>query len=222
MALHAAEEETLHALKKWWDENGKQLLAIVILVFAGYTGWLLFQNSQLAAADTASDLYEEILLITSTEAGVDVSAEDGDAVLALAEQLRTEHGGSIYALYASLFSAQQSVRVDDLEAAEQALQWIIDNQPSGAFTEEDQGLVLTATLRLGRVILAKGEAERALILVNNVDPMSFEAGFAELRGDIYAAMDRMVDAREAYVASQQAGSNSDALRMKLNNLSDEG
>ena len=45
MALHAAEEESIEALKKWWNENGKALAAAVILVFGGYTGWLLWQNS---------------------------------------------------------------------------------------------------------------------------------------------------------------------------------
>ena len=57
MALNAAEEETVEALKKWWDENGKQLVLMIVVVVAGYTGWLLWQNSRLASADAASDLY---------------------------------------------------------------------------------------------------------------------------------------------------------------------
>ncbi|HBJ89027.1 MAG TPA: hypothetical protein DDZ21_03585, partial [Gammaproteobacteria bacterium] len=85
----------------------------------------------------------------------------------------------------------------------------------------DEGLILTASLRLGRVILAQGDAERALALVNNLDPQSFEGGFGELRGDIYVALGRIVDARDAYVAAQQSGSSSDGLRMKLDNLPDE-
>jgi predicted negative regulator of RcsB-dependent stress response len=43
-----------------------------------------------------------------------------------------------------------------------------------------------------------------------------------LRGDIYLALGRVVDARDAYTAAQQAGSSSDGLRMKLDNLPDEG
>jgi predicted negative regulator of RcsB-dependent stress response len=58
-------------------------------------------------------------------------------------------------------------------------------------------------------------------LVNSIDPKTFEAGFAELRGDIYASMGRIVDARDAYIAAQEAGSNADGLRMKLDDLSDE-
>ena len=81
--------------------------------------------------------------------------------------------------------------------------------------------ILTTNLRLGRVILAKGESERALNLVNGIDPKTFEAGFAELRGDIYVTMGRIVDARDAYIAAQQAGSSNDGLRMKLDDLADE-
>ena len=221
MALNAAEEETVEALKKWWDENGKQLVLMIVVVLAGYAGWLLWQNSRLASADAASDLYEEILSIAAVTEGVTVGAADGARVLELADELRVEHSDSIYALFASLFDAQQAVRVNDLEAAESSLQWILDNQQSGFFKQTDAGLILTTQLRLGRVILARGDAERALILVNSVNPESYEPGFAELRGDIYFALGRIVDAREAYVAAQQAGSNSDALRMKLDNLSGE-
>ena len=220
MALNAAEEETIEALKKWWDENGKQLLLMVVVVFASYAGWLLWQNSRLASAEAASDLYEEILSISATD-GITLSPEQGVRVLELADELRTEFRDSVYALFASLFDAQQSVRVNDLESAESALQWILDNQQSGFFRQTEEGLILTTNLRLGRVILARGDPERALALVNNINPQAFEPGFAELRGDIYFAMGRIVDAREAYVAAQQAGSNSDGLRMKLDNLVDE-
>lgn len=221
MALHAAEEETIESLKKWWDENGKQLVLILVAVFAGYTAWLLWQNSRIDASEAASDLYEEILTLAVTEPGVAVSDEAASQILQVAEQLKAEHSGSVYALFGSLFAAQQSVMGNDLDAAEASLQWILDNQQDGLFNKTDEGLILTTNLRLGRVILAKGDAERALALVNTMDPKSFEPGFAELRGDIYVAMGRLVDAREAYVAAQQAGSNSDGLRMKLDDINNE-
>ena len=50
MALNAAEEETIEALKKWWDENGRQLVLIVVAVLTGYTSWILWQNNQSATA----------------------------------------------------------------------------------------------------------------------------------------------------------------------------
>lgn len=221
MALQAAEEETIEALKKWWQENGKGLVIAAVAVFAGMTGWLVWENSTASQAETASDLYEEILSLSLVEEGAEIADADSARIITLAEQLRADHPASVYAKFASLFSAQQQVSAEDLAAAEADLQWILDNPGLGVMAAVDEGLILTASLRLGRVILAQGDAERALALVNNLDPQSFEGGFGELRGDIYVALGRIVDARDAYVAAQQSGSSSDGLRMKLDNLPDE-
>ena len=221
MALHAAEEETIEALKKWWQENGKGLVLAAVAVFAGVTGWLVWENSTASQAENASDLYEEILSLSLVEEGAEIGDADSTRIITLAEKLRDDHPVSIYAKFASLFSAQQQVSGGDLAAAEADLQWILDNPGLGITAKVDEGLILTASLRLGRVILAQGDAERALALVNNLDPQSFEGGFGELRGDIYVALGRIVDARDAYVAAQQSGSSSDGLRMKLDNLPDE-
>jgi len=224
VAINAAEEETVESLKKWWEENGKQLIILVVVGLAAYTAWLLWTNSQNASIDSASDMYEEILTLAISDEGqpgTQLAAQDSQRIVELGEILRSEHGSSTYAKLGSLFAAQQSVQNNDLDAAEASLQWILDNEQGGLLSEADEGLVLTANLRLGRIILAKGEAERALALVNNLDPKTFEAGYSELRGDIYIAMGREVDARDAYIAAQQAGSNSDGLRMKLDELSKE-
>lgn len=224
MAINAAEEEIIESLKKWWEENGKQLILIVVVGLAAYTAWLLWSNSKTASIDSASDLYEEILTLALSDegqAGILLSEQESVRIVDLSEQLRSEFGGTVYAKFGSLFSAQQSVRNEDLDSAEAVLQWILDNEQGGIFSDADDGLILTTNLRLGRVILAKGDAERALLLINNLDPKTFEAGYAELRGDIYMAMGREVDARDAYTAAQEAGSNSDGLRMKLDDLSTE-
>lgn len=221
MALDSGEEENIEALKKWWDENGKPLATAVVVILAGYGGWLFWQNGQVAASDAASDVYEEILVLALTEPGTPVSDEESAKILELSQDLMQSHQDTIYARYGALFSAQQQVANNDLDAAEESLRWILENPRSGFFEEEDEGLVLTATLRLGRILLSNGEAESALTIVNNVDPKAFEAGFSELRGDIYVTMDRLLDARDSYVASQQAGSNSEALQMKLDELPEE-
>ncbi len=221
MALDAAEEESIEAIKKWWHENWKQLALLVVIGFPGYFGWQLWQNSQATEAETASDLYEEVLSLAISEPGVPVTEQESLRILDLFELLKADYPSSVYALYGALFAAQQSVNANDLGAAEESLQWMLDNRQDSLFSRTDEGLILTANLRLGRVILAKGESERALNLVNTIDPKTFEAGFAELRGDIYATMGRIVDARDAYIAAQEAGSNTEGLRMKLDDLSDE-
>ena len=218
MTLNAAEEESIEAIKKWWDENGKQLIAAVIVVFGGYGGWSLWQNTELVASQMASDLYEEILEISVVEAGDSTTEQERSDIVRIANELMEFHSESVYAQYGALFASQQHVINNNLDAAEAALDWILENPQSTMFGSEDQGLILTVTLRLARIVLSKGDAERALGIVNNVITGSFEAGYAELRGDIYSALGRYVDARDSYVAAQQAGSVSEVLQLKLSEL----
>ncbi len=216
MAFSAAEEENIEALRRWWDENGKFLLLIVIVAIGGYGGWSFWQQSSVSGSEAASDLYEEILAAAQPE---DATRQpDAAAIIGLTDQLMEDHANSIYARYAALYSAQQLVQSGDLAAAEETLQWVVDNPSTSLLRGADEGLVLTATLRLVRVILARGDPDRALVLVNSVDPRSFEPGFHELRGDIYLSLGRPEDARDSWLAAQDAGSISDGLRMKLENL----
>ena len=78
MALDAAEEENIEALKRWWEDNGKQLSAAVIFVAMAWGGWTLWENSRDATMSSASDLYEEILSLSVV--GPDVEITDADRV----------------------------------------------------------------------------------------------------------------------------------------------
>ena len=221
MAINAAEEETIESLKKWWDENGKQLMLAVVVVVGGYGSWTLWQGSKTASSDAASDLYEEVLGLAINEQTGTISDEGAAQIIALATELRQDHSSTIYARYSALFSAQQQVMAGDLDAAQETLRWITENPLTGLFVEQDEGLMLTANLRLGRVLLANGDNDGALAVVSSLAPKTFEAGYAELQGDVYVAMGRTVEARESYLAAQQAGSSSEGLRMKLDNLSED-
>ena len=135
--------------------------------------------------------------------------------------LKTEHGNTEYARFGALFAAKFAVEANDLDKAEQELQWLLDNSKDGMFQQTEASLWLTAKLRLGRVILSKCEAQRALDLVNTVDPQNYEAAFAELRGDIYVSQGRNLDALDSYQAASQArrsGATNPLLQMKIDNL----
>ena len=221
MALNAAEEESIEALKRWWEENSGQLIAILVVAAVAVGGWYLLQSSRTQTANMASDLYEEVMQLAATAQEAEDKLVNRQAIKDLAATLKADFTDTIYARYAALFAAQQEVNAGDLGAAEAELQWVLDNSQGSLFKSADEALLLTTNLRLGRVILASGDTDRALDLVNRVDPGSLEADFAELRGDIYLAMGREVDARDSYLAAQQAGSSSQFLRMKLDALANE-
>ncbi|MDA9902380.1 tetratricopeptide repeat protein [Gammaproteobacteria bacterium] len=218
MAIDSADEENVEALKKWWQENGKQLLVSVFVVLGGIGGWDLYQNSEQESRNAASDIYEEILALTLKTDNGPLSDSERENIISYGQQLREEYPTSSYASFGTLFAAAAEVENRNLSQAEILLNWILENSTGGLFSSTEDGLLLTTKLRLGRVLLAQGDAARALDFVNTVDPKEFETGFAELRGDIYVALDQLEEAQDAYSIAQQAGSNSDALRMKLQEL----
>ena len=218
MAIDSADEENIEALKKWWQENGKQLLISVFVIIGGLVGWNFYQSSEQESLNAASDLYEEILALTVKDQNEALSDSDREQVISYSQQLREEYPASSYASFGSLFAAAAEVENGNLEQAEISLNWVLENSSGGIFSDTEEGLLLATKLRLGRVLLAQGDAERALDFINTVDPKEFETGFAELRGDIYVALDQLEEAQDAYSIAQQAGSNSDALRMKLQEL----
>ncbi|MDG1950993.1 MAG: tetratricopeptide repeat protein [Gammaproteobacteria bacterium] len=218
MAIDSADEENVEALKKWWQENGKQLLISVFVVLGGIGGWDLYQNSEQESRNAASDIYEEILALTLKTDNEPLSDSERENIISYGQQLREEYPTSSYASFGTLFAAAAEVENRNLSQAEILLNWILENSTGGLFSSTEDGLLLTTKLRLGRVLLAQGDAARALDFVNTVDPKEFETGFAELRGDIYVALDQLEEAQDAYSIAQQAGSNSDALRMKLQEL----
>ena len=77
MADHMQDEADLEALKRWWDENGKGIVAAVVCVL-GTVGWQQYQGFTASQAEVVSDLYATMLAIQLEEDG------DADQFSALA------------------------------------------------------------------------------------------------------------------------------------------
>lgn len=218
MAFSTEEEETLDSLKRWWNESGKSLVLGVVIFAVGYFGWAQWQNMQAAQSAEASDLFEELGTTVVLGPGVALTEEARARGTQLVQQLKTDHPGTSYALFGALFGARLAVEQNDLDTAESELQWLLDNAPSGFFASTDESLIITAQLRLARVILAKGDAARALALLDTVTPGAFEAEHAEIRGDVLVALGQLTEAQASFQAALQAGSTSTTLQMKLDDL----
>lgn len=218
MAFSSEEEEIIGAIKQWWKENGTPILITVIVVFGGYFGWNAWQGSQQSTAAAASDLYEQLGSVIIAQPGTVLSEEQRTRAAQTIGQLKSEYPTSVYALYGAMFGARLAVEANELAVAESELQWLLDNAQGGLFSETDEGLVATATQRLARVILARGDAERALSTLNGAEAGVFEADFAELRGDIYVAMGQLTQAEASYQEALQASSTSETLQMKIDDL----
>jgi predicted negative regulator of RcsB-dependent stress response len=218
VAFSTEEEETLDSLKRWWNESGKSLALGVVIFAVGYLGWSQWQAMQTTNTAEASDLFEELGTTVVLGPGVPVTEDARSRAQTLIQQLKADYADTTYALYGALFGARLAVDQNDLPTAEAELQWLLDNTRSGLFGATNPSLIITAQLRLARVILARGDAERALVLLDSITPGAFEADHAEIRGDVLVALGRTSEAQASFQAALQAGSTSTTLQMKLDDL----
>lgn len=176
------EQEEIEKLKEWWKNYGGALVVGVLLglgLLFGNKYWTRYQEQQRLAA---SALYTQML----------EQAQDPKNALARtdAKKLIDEYARTPYAGMAALLLARLDYQGGDQAAARQHLQWAIDNAT-------DPAVQHAARLRLGQLYVASHEYDAALALVQP-DASGFEAEYLELKGDAYAGLGKVVEARAAY------------------------
>lgn len=202
---YETEEQQVEALKAWWAENGKAVVGGIVLGVGIIGGWSFWQGRAENRAVAASDAYSETMTA--------VTSGDGATVTALADVLTDEHGGTLYAAYASFAAARVAVEEGDLDAAAARLAWVVEEAP-----QDDVRLI--ATLRLARVEGALGKGEAGLERLPSEYPETFTGLVEEARGDLLAASGDAAGARAAYEKAQASGNivDANALTMKINEL----
>ncbi len=203
---YETEEQQVEALKEWWAENGKAVIAGIVLGAGVIGGWTFWKGHQENQAVIASDTFSQTL-----EA---VNSRDSAKALALADELRDDQPNTLYSAYASLAAAQVSIQSGDLDDASKRLGWVAQNAP-----QDDVRLI--AKVRQARVLGANGDAAAGLASLPSKFPDPFVGLVEEARGDLLVLSGDENAAREAYAKAQdsQYVANRDALSMKLNDLS---
>ena len=183
MVDYATEEEQVEALKRWWRENGKSIIAgaaLGILALVGWRGWTWHEQTQ---ALEASALYDQV--------SARMPDGDRDELVAAAEQLREDYGSTTYAALGALAAARAAVDAGDTDAAADWLRWAMER--SG-----DAELEYLARARLARVEAANARVDEGLALLD-VDPPAAWAGlYGEIRGDLLTENGDPEAAAEAY------------------------
>jgi len=198
LASYANDEEQVEALKRWWQENGSSLLTGIVIVLVVLFGSRQWQGAQLAKAEAASDLYEDVVQLALLDQASALTAESMAQLESSYDELRNEFEDSIYARYGAMMMATVYVNQENYDQAATELNWIIDNPELGFMQKAEEELFLTARLRLARVKLAQGQAQEALTIVSEVEPGALAAGFAEVQGDAYLMLGQSEQARSAY------------------------
>ncbi len=205
--VYRTEEEQAEAIKKWWKENGKSIVAGIVIGITAVFGWRAYENHTALQAEAASTLYEQMLAASRKN--------DNENVRVYANRVIVDYKSSTYAVFATLMLAKLAAESGDLETAETHLRWVLENNSQ---TEFDH----IARLRLARVLLAGDKLDLAINTLDVENPDEFVAHYEELRGDIFVKQGKTEEAQQAYqkalantVATEDARS---ILQMKLDNL----
>ena len=205
MSEYRTDEEQAEALKKWWNENGKFIIAGVVIGIGAIFGWRGYNTHQAQQAVEASVLYEQ-MIIASRE-------DDSENVAVYANRILENYKSSTYATFATLMLAKQAAETGELDEAETHLRWVLNNSSQEEFEH-------VARLRLARVLIAGeklDQADKTLKVSNTGD---FSSRYEELRGDILVKQKRVDEARQAYekALANSADGNNPILQMKLDDL----
>lgn len=176
------EDAQVEALRRWWSDNWKALVAGLVIGLIGIFGWRFWQSYQVKQQQQASALYQNMNQAMSGKKNGDIKG--------LANQLKQNYGSTPYAAAAQLKLAQASLANGRLADAAKSLKWV-------AYHADDKGIRAIAKLRLAAIEWQQGKDEAALKLLQNPLP-SFAALYAEQRGDILLDQKKLEQAQQAY------------------------
>ena len=206
MEVYESEREQIDQIKKWWKENGKAIIIGAVLGFGSLIGWQQWQAGVQATRESASAEYDFLLS----------ALDQNDAETAKNHGMRLvgAYKDTAYAPLAALALAKIAVEAGELEGARAYLQTVIDQ-------DAQPQLKKVAQVRMGRLLLANGQADQAMSLVRAANAGGFSAAFAELEGDIHVAQGNRDLARTAYQRALEVlepGMDAGLLNMKLDDV----
>ena len=195
-----SEEEQVDKLKKWWDSNGKQIIAGAVLGLAGIFGWNYYVDYQDSQALNARSLY--------------LSYASDSANVGAYDKLINDHPSSSYADQATLLMAKYLFEAEIYSLALDALKPLM--------SRENSVIASTAALRSASLYLELGQHQEALAVLNMDNANEFSGLFYNLAGDVYLDLGNNEEARNSYALAIENitdnSSLSQLIQIKLDDL----
>lgn len=183
------EHEQGERVRSWLRQNGAGLVFAVVLALGSVFGYRQWQEHQVNQQSLAADLYQSLQL----------SLDAGRIDEAASIQMRLDALGrrSGYAALGAMLLASGFVEDGQLEPAAQQYRAVLAQR-------RWQSLWPVASLRLARILLAQGDYDEGLRVLNQTAHSAFQAAAAELRGDLWMAKGDMAAAHTAYAEALAA------------------
>ncbi len=202
MELYDTEEQQVEQIKEWFKENGKPVVAGLVICLGGIFGWRFYQDSVIEAQEAASKAY------TATMTSLQNQGADAQSAV---QSFIDANKDTEYSVLAALQLAKVQVEAGQLDQAIEQLSWA-----KGA--TKDDALSTVINYRLARLHAEKQDYQVALDTLKSITDESWQGRVAELRGDILLRQGDKDAAYIAYTEAQQDKDASQALQMKLDDL----
>ena len=194
------EEEHVDKIKKWWNSNGKQILAGAALGLVGVFGWNSYGDYQDSQALNARTLY-----LSYASDSTNIGAYD---------KLIKDHSSSSYADQATFLMANYLFEAGNYALALDSLKPLI--------SRENVVIASTAILRSASLHLQLGEHNEALAILDVDSGEGFSGLFYNLTGDIFLDLNNKEEAKKYYsLAIENITANSSLtqlIQIKLDDL----
>ena len=195
-----SEEEQVDKLKKWWDSNGKQIIAGAVIGLGAIFGWNSYVDYQDNQALNARALY--------------LSYASDSANVGAYDKLIKDHPSSSYADQGTLLMAKYLFDAGNYSLALDAIKPLMNR--------ENSVIASTSILRTASLYLELGQHEEALSVLNIANANGFSGLFYNLTGDIYLDLGNNEEAKKNYaLAIENITENSSLaqlIQIKLDDL----
>ena len=194
------EEEQVEQIKKWWNSNGKQIIAGAVIGLAGIWGWNTYSDYQDKQSLNARSLY--------------LSYASDSNNLGAYDKLTTDFSSSSYSDQAILLMAKYLFDAGSYTQALGVIEPLINN-PSSVISN-------TAALRAASIHLQLGQHDQALLILEEQSGDGFSGLIYNLMGDIYLDIGNRAEAQKYYsLAIDNVTKNSNLtqlIQIKLDDL----
>lgn len=188
MDAYRTEEEQVEAIKRWWNDNGKGVVAAVVIGVLASVGWQSWQDRQASQAEAASGIYQELLVLSSQELTSDADTVRLDELAAV---LTEDYSGTGYAKLGQLLQASAWVSQGRAEDALASLQGLEAN------VADDAAMYPIVKLRRARLQASLGDAEQALKALSSLEDSAVAAAAWQAKADIYIVQEQYALAAQA-------------------------
>lgn len=187
-------EEQDEKARKWFKENGLSLAIGIALGLAAIFGYNQYKANVLANAESASDLYSNIIQQVAQSTIVDI-ADD-------VATLKADYPDSPYAVKAVMINAAQLAK-SDIQAAIVEYKWAAENAA-------ELGVQHAARIRQAKLHIEANELETAAGLASQQPYDNFASHYHEILGDIAVKQGELEQAYEHYSNASEQLLSSDA------------